>query len=61
VAGAVPLEQQLAGLDVDLLDDAVDDLLVRGQAERGQVGGADRVGEDQRRVPWGDQELVEVG
>ena len=43
------------------LHDAVHDLLVRGQAERGQVGGADRVSEDQRSVPRRDQELVEVG
>ena len=61
VAGAVPLEQHLAGLDVDLLDDAVDDLLVGGAADGGQVRGRRGIGDDQRRVPGRDEELVEVG
>jgi hypothetical protein len=34
-----------------MVHDAVDDLLVRGQAQRGQVSGAGRAGEDQRGVP----------
>ena len=60
VAGAVPLEQDLPGLDVDLLDDAVDDLLVGRAADGAEVGGRGGVGQDQRGVPRRDEELVEV-
>ena len=60
VAHAVPLEEHLAGSDVDLLDDAVEDFLVGGTAHRGQVRGPDGVCEDQRRVPGRDEELVKV-
>jgi hypothetical protein len=55
------LEQDPAGPDVDFLDDAVDHGLVRGAADRRQVGGCGRVGQDQRGVPRSDQELVSVG
>jgi hypothetical protein len=37
--GAVPLEQDAARLDIGLLHDAVDDLLVGGPADGGEVGG----------------------
>ena len=61
VAGAVPLEQHPAGPDVDLLDEAVDDPLVGGAADGGQVRGRHGIGRDQRGVPGRDEELVEVG
>jgi hypothetical protein len=61
VVRAVPLEQSPAGDDIDLLDDAVDHGLVSRTADRAEVRGCSRVGQDQRRVRWRDQELVPVG
>ena len=61
VVCGVPLEEHLAGADVDLLHDAVDDLLVGGAADGGQVRGPDGVGDDQRRVPGRDEEFLAVG
>jgi hypothetical protein len=46
VGGAVPLEQHSSGPDVDLLDHAVDDALVGGAADGGQVRGRDGIGRD---------------
>jgi hypothetical protein len=57
---AVPLEQHLAGSDVDLLHDAVNDRLVRGAADRREIRLGGRVREDQGGVRSGDQELVAV-
>jgi hypothetical protein len=54
------LEEHVSGDDVDLLDDAVEDSLVGGTANGGQVRGPKRVCEDQRRVPGRDEELVKV-
>src|SRR4029453_4937428 len=51
---AVPLEEHLAGADVDLLHDAVDGLRVGGAADGGQVRGRDG-------VPGRDQEFLAVG
>ena len=58
---AVPLEEHLAGPDVDLLHHAVDDRLVGGTAYGGEVGGGSGVREDQRGVPRSDEELVAIG
>jgi hypothetical protein len=60
VVRGVPLEEHLAGANVDLLHDAVDDLLVGGAADGGQVRGGDGVGDDQRRVPGRDEEFLAV-
>ena len=49
-----------AGGDVDLLHDAVDHRLIGRTADRGEVGGRRRVGQDQRRVPGRDQELMAI-
>ena len=61
MVGTVPLEQHAPGPDVDLLHDAVDDLLVRRAAEGGEVGRVAGVGEDQRGVAPGDEGPVAVG
>src|SRR5215475_6584193 len=57
---AVPLKHHLAGVDGDLLDDPVEDLLVSATTDRGQVRRREGVGEDQRRIPRRDQELVKI-
>ena len=60
MGGAIPLEHHPAGLDVDLLDKAIDDPLVGGAADGGQVRRRDGVGREQSGVPGRDEELVEV-
>ena len=61
VIEAVPLEQDLAGGDVDLLRDAVDHLTVGGSADRREVVGHGLVDGDQCCSLWGEAELVLVG
>src|SRR5215218_4373977 len=60
VLQAVPLEEHLAGLDVDLLDYPVEHSAVRRTPYGGQIPRHLTVDRDQRRVLWGDEELVVV-
>src|SRR5215211_8717871 len=60
VLQAVPLEEHLAGLDVDLLDYPVEHSAVRRTPYVGQIPRHLTVNRDQRRVLWGDEELVVV-
>jgi hypothetical protein len=57
VVFAVPLKQDLAALDVNLLDHPVDNGLVGRASDRGQIGYRGGVGKDDGSVPRGDQKL----
>ena len=57
---AVPLEQDAAGRDVDLLDDAVVDEAPLRPADAAQVGCDLPVGGDERRSARRQLELVQV-
>ena len=57
---AAPLEQHLAGRDVDLLEHRVLDRPAPRAADRTQVRALHRVGRQQRRSPAGDQKLVQI-
>ena len=58
VLEAVPLEENLARLDVDLLSDPVEHDTVYRTPHAGQVPLHLVVDGDQRRVLWGDEKLV---
>ena len=60
VRRAVPLEQDLAARNRDLLDDGLRDLAVRRAAERREIGRDLPIDGEQRRVSLRDQELVDV-
>ena len=57
---AVPFEEDLAGLDVELLDDAVPRRAVLRAAGWGEIRRHRLVGGEQRGVLRGDEELVQV-
>src|SRR5207302_8945406 len=57
---AVPLPQDLAGRNVDLLDDAVEDPALLRSADGGQVDVELVVDREQSRVSRSDHELVDV-
>ena len=60
VVEAVPLEEHLAFLDVELLDDPFGHLTARRSPDRGEVRGHRVVDREERGAAFGDQELVEI-
>src|SRR5919112_555289 len=60
VLQAMPLEDDLPGLDVHLLDDPFPDHAILRAANRGEVRSPRSVGHQERGVLRGDEELVEV-
>jgi hypothetical protein len=61
VIQAVPFEEHKTGLEVDLLNDAVDHDAVPRTPDLGEVAPHERVDDEQRRALWRQQELVEIG
>src|SRR5918993_2367761 len=60
VLQAMPLEDDLPGLDVHLLDDPFPDHAILRSTDRGEVRSLRSVGHQERGVLRGDEELVEV-